>query len=88
MVTFLGVVRLDFINQETGEQIRGYNFWFSEPAPEGSIGERPFKHFVSDRKAVEFFRGDLTNLSVHLGKPCTVVYNRYGKIDDIQFGKG
>lgn len=87
MVKFLGVRRVDFTNKDTGERILGYNFWFTEPAGSGSIGELPFKHFLNDTKAAEIFKSDVSNLVPYLGKPCTIVYNRFRGIDKIEFGK-
>lgn len=55
MYTFLGMVRVDFINDQTGEQIRGWNLWVAEPAESPSVGLRPVKKWLSDEKVTAIF---------------------------------
>ena len=55
MYTFLGVVRVDFIKDETGEQIRGWNLWVAEPAEVPSVGLRPVKKWLSDERCQAIF---------------------------------
>lgn len=86
MTKFLGVQRINFVDQKSGDRIQGYNFWFSEPAGDGSIGVRPFKHFMTDNFAHNFF-GDngVAGLASYVDRPCVITYNRYGKISNLSF---
>ena len=55
MYTFLGMVRVDFVSDKTGEQIRGWNLWLAEPAETPSVGLCPTKKWLSDEKAQAIF---------------------------------
>ena len=86
MTKFLGVQRINFVDQKSGDRIQGYNFWFSEPAGVGSIGFRPFKHFMNDDFASKFFgENGVSGLSDYVDRPCIITYNRYGKIANLSF---
>lgn len=86
MTKFLGAQRINFVDQKSGERIQGYNFWFSEPAGDGSIGFRPFKHFMSDHFAEEFLgENGVSGLAAYVGRSCVITYNRYGKISHLSF---
>lgn len=86
MTKFIGVQRIDFVDQKSGECIKGYNFWFSEPAGSSGVGDKPFKHFMRDDFAENIFgQHGVQGLAANVGKNCVITYNRYGKMSELSF---
>ncbi len=92
MVKFLGVqkVQADIVDKQTGEQVHidGFNLWFSEPNTYiGCIGYKPFKKFMNPTSYENLVSslGGVKVLESYVNKDCTVIFNQYGKIQDILF---
>lgn len=83
MFKFLGVQRIDFTNRETGEKIKGYSFWFAEPADSRGVGYVPFKKFFSDEVVLS-----MGGVSAFSGKSFTdvnIVFGHNGRVISFDF---
>ena len=69
MYTFLGMVRVDFVSDKTGEQILGWNLWLAEPAETPSVGLCPTKKWLSDESYLwrTGWRGRLSEVRRYFG---------------------
>lgn len=57
MYTFLGVIRCEFYDKDTGEHIEGWHLWLAEAAEAPSAGLRPVKKWLSNEKCSSIFSG-------------------------------
>ncbi len=87
MYTFLGVIRVDFVNDQTGEQIQGWNLWLAEPAELPSSGLRPVKKWLSDDRAASIFKdvGGTVAAGKYAGCEVDVSLGLRGQIMGIKF---
>jgi len=87
MYTFLGMVRVDFVSDKTGEQIRGWNLWLAEPAETPSVGLRPTKKWLSDEKAQAIFGalGGVASCGKYVGTSVDVEVGLRGQITGLKF---
>lgn len=87
--TFLGFKHVDFVT-EKGETIKGYKLYLSEPVKDAlSGGTVPFSSWFSESYWGDFVVtfGGPDGLKALAGKPCDAVFNRYGKVESLVFGK-
>lgn len=90
MFRFLGIQRVDFIPEGQKDPMQGYNVHFSDSTEnENLVGNIPFKCWFTDEKAAELLHinrpADMGRFSKYVEKPCTMSFNRKGKIQGIQF---
>lgn len=87
MFVFLGLSRVDFVQQETGEAIRGWQFWVAEPGTSPSYGLIPVKKWLSDADYERLITplGDSTVLEKYAGKQVDLVVSLNGKLRGISF---
>lgn len=87
MYTFLGVVRVDFVSDQTGEQIRGWNLWVAEPAETPSVGLRPVKKWLSDEKCEAIFAplGGVAACGKYAGTSVELRVGLRGQITGLKF---
>lgn len=85
MYELVGIQRLDFTGND-GNKVQGWNFWFTEPATIG-YGLRPFKQFANDVAADALLQehGGFQNIEKYMGSRCHLQFNRYGRVDRIEF---
>lgn len=86
MYVFLGMIRVDFTNDEN-ERIQGWNLWLGESAEAPSSGLRPVKKWLSDEKAGEMFReyGGPAALGGYAGTQVNVVVGLRGQLMGVSF---
>lgn len=87
MYTFLGVVRVDFTKDETGDIIRGWNLWVAEPAEAPSAGLRPVKKWLTDEKCASIFSniGGVLAAAKYAGAPVELQLGLRGQIMSLKF---
>jgi len=87
MYTFLGMVRVDFTNDQTGELIQGWNLWVAEPAEAPSVGLRPTKKWLSNEKAASIFDplGGVSACGKLAGSPVDLQVGLRGQVMGLNF---
>lgn len=87
MYTFLGVQRIDFVKDETGEQIRGWNLWVAEAAEIPSVGLRPIKKWLTDEKCNSIFGslGGVAACGKYAGTSMDIQVGLRGQITGLKF---
>ena len=87
MYTFLGMVRVDFVSDKTGEQILGWNLWLAEPAETPSVGLCPTKKWLSDEKAQAIFGalGGVASCGKYVGTSVDVEVGLRGQVTGLKF---
>ncbi len=89
MYTFLGLIRVDFVNDQTGEQVQGWQLWFAEPAELPSSGLRPVKKWLTDARVDAIFAsvGGVVGAGKYAGCEVDVKLGLRGQIMGIEFPK-
>lgn len=87
MYKFLGLIRVDFISDKTGEQIQGWNLWLAEPAELPSCGLRPVKKWLSDDRVATIFKeiGGTAAAGKYAGCEVDVLLGLRGQVMGIKF---
>ncbi len=87
MCTFLGVIRCDFKDKETGEAIQGWHLWLGEPADAPSSGLRPVKKWLTDIRAESIFGpvGGILAAGKYAGASVDVELGLRGQIMNLRF---
>lgn len=87
MFMFLGLSRVDFIQQETGEAIKGWQFWVAEPGISPSVGLIPVKKWLSDAEYDRLIAplGGAAGLEKYAGKQVDLIVSLNGKLRGISF---
>ena len=87
MYVFLGLIRVDFVNENTGEQVQGWQLWLAEPAELPSSGLRPVKKWFTDQRYEAIFSqfGGAVGVGKYAGREVDVKLGLRGQITDITF---
>lgn len=83
MYYFLGIQRIDFTNRETGEKIKGWNIWFSEPSDGRGVGVVPFKKFYNDNAMTSL--GGVDQFNGREFQEVSIEFGRTGRVMDFDF---
>jgi len=78
---------VDFVKDETGEVIRGWNLWLAEPSDLPSIGFRPVKKWLTDERAAAIFNpyGGIPACQKYAGKLVSVEVGLRGQVMGLSF---
>lgn len=82
----IGIKRLDYMSKKTGKNIKGYSVHFGEESSD-MIGLNVGSTYFDDERFKSLLSavgGDLKKL---IGRPCEVVYTRFG-VDGINLING
>ena len=87
MYTFLGVVRVNFDDEKTGEHIQGCSLWLAEAAEAPSSGLRPVKKWLSDEKCQSIFNplGGVAACGKYAGTSVDVQVGLRGQVTGLKF---
>lgn len=88
MTTFLGVRSYDFVDKETGKQVQGATWWFSESGQSHAFGMIPFKVSMSNETMAEFLPKigyQLSDLDLYAGEQCELTFGRNNRLENIKF---
>lgn len=83
MFKFLGVQRIDFTDRSTGEVIKGWNVYFTEPADNRGSGVIPFKKFFNDESFEAL--GGLAAFSGKAFSDVAIQFGRSGRVVSFDF---
>lgn len=75
IIEVVGYKKVDFVSKDTGEQIKGFNVYYTADKVENVKGCEAGKIFLSVEKAQKF--------DIIVGQSYEVQYNRWGKIDNM-----
>lgn len=89
MYTFLGVVRVNFDDEKTGDHIQGWSLWLAEPAETPSVGLRPVKKWLNDEKAQTIFAplGGVAACAKYAGTSVDVQVGLRGQVTGLKFSQ-
>ncbi len=87
MYTFLGVMRCEFKDKETGEPVEGWNLWLAEPSEGPSVGFRPIKKWLTNERAEAIFApyGGISACQKYAGKLVEVTVGLRGQVMALHF---
>ena len=86
MFMFLGLARVDFVNEKTGEVISGWRMWVAEPADAApSVGLIPVAKWLKDEEYDKLIAplGGAAALEKYSGKQIDLLLSLKGKIKGI-----
>lgn len=75
IIEVVGFKKVDFVAQDSGNQIKGFNIFYTAADQDNVNGLEAGKIFLSAEKAKRF--------EITIGESYQVDYNRYGKIDSM-----
>lgn len=84
MSKIIGVRSSSFKGQD-GTMISGLMLWLSSPITKNGFGDSTERIFMSDKKAAEPLALAGGTMQSLLGLECVVLYNRYGKVERLDF---
>lgn len=87
MFTFLGLVRVSFTNEETGELIQGWQLWCGEPAAAPSVGIAPVKKWLTDEMYESLIMplGGAAGIAKYAGREVQLILSLRGAVRGISF---
>lgn len=87
MFVYLGVSRVVFTNDETGEVIQGWSLWVAEPGEAPSAGLIPVKKWFTDEEYEKVLAplGGAAGLAKYAGREVQLILSLKGKIKGISF---
>lgn len=87
MFTYLGMSRVEFTSEETGEVIAGWSLWVAEPGEAPSAGLIPVKKWFSDAEYEKIIAplGGAAGLVKYAGREVQLILSLKGKVKGISF---
>ena len=89
MFVFLGLVRVDFVNEETGEAVKGWNLWLGERLSSPSVGYFPVKKWLKEEMYDKLIAplGGASVLEKYAGKEINLIIGLKGQLQGISLPK-
>lgn len=79
MVNVVGFEYRKYTSRRDNREVEGYNVFFTDDTPRQNLtGQRVFQEWLS----VPLFQ----RVDLQVGDEVTILYNRYGRIEDIRVG--
>jgi len=87
MFTFLGLSRVEFVNQKTGEVITGWRLWVAEPAEAPSVGIIPVPKWLKEDDYTSLIGplGGAAGVAKYAGKEVQLILSLKGKVKGVSF---
>ena len=87
MFMYLGLARVMFTNDETGEVIQGWNLWVAEEGVAPSAGLIPVKKWFTDSEYDQMLAplGGAAGLAKYAGREVQLILSLKGRIKGISF---
>lgn len=89
MFVFLGLIRVDFVKEETGEAVKGWNLWLGERLHSPSIGYFPAKKWLTEGMYDKLIAplGGVSALEKYVGKEINLIIGLKGQLQGISLPK-